>query len=370
MPRPRKNPTKPSSDTSSNKSASKEAMPKTKAPTKATASPAPEAIKKKAAIAPKKPEERIKLAPKRKIQASISPPAKRQKTSAAKPTTSDATASESDVFIPKTPKTKVKTAPKYLLSDTPSPVTSKAADKMVHEIPDGDSDQDPVPVAAYGSRTRRTKAEIARLKSQSAAASDDDSPDDSPHNADLAPKPLLKIVVGKKRWNKPTGGKETGKRSEANTAAAAAAAASHPAVDVPEGQMLVSKADYCVLMRRTVTVNKMVMSFTESACDLEDTNDDKQDPALAYLLAEARSLAYGVQSLTNAITQLPVTKEGEKNVPTGQAPGVETAATATAAPAEKEVMPAAVEEPEATLEDEIVVKQGASELDKDASVSK
>ncbi|KAK6211703.1 hypothetical protein QIS74_10967 [Colletotrichum tabaci] len=339
MPRPRKNPTKPSSDASSTKSASKKAMPKAKVAPKAAPSSSPEVVKKKARATAKKSEERIDPAPKRKIQASISPPAKRHKTSTANPTESNATASESDVFIPKTPQGTVQTA-----------------DKVVQEIQDGDSDQDPIPMAVYSSRTRRIKAEIARLKSQSSTAADT-SPAASLYTPDLTPSKPPKIVLAKRDGHKAPS-KETSKRSKANTV-------SHPAaIDVPEGQMLVSKADYYILMRRTVTVNKMVMSFTESACDLEDTNDDKQDPALAYLLAEARSLAFGVQSLTNAITQLPVAKEGEKNVLTGQASGVKKAA------AEKEGVPAAVEEQVATKEDDIVVKQGASELEKDALVSK
>ncbi|TQN69226.1 hypothetical protein CSHISOI_06280 [Colletotrichum shisoi] len=340
MPRPRKNPTKPSSDASSTKSAPKKAMPKAKVATKATPSPSPEVVKKKARATTKKSEERIDPAPKRKIQASISPPAKRQRTSTANQTKSNATGPESGVSIPKTPQGTVQTV-----------------DKVVQEIQDGNSDQDPIPMAVYSSRARQIKAETARLKSQSSAAADT-LPADSLNTADLTLSKPPKIVLAKKDGHKATG-KETSKRSEAN-------AASNPAaINVPEGQMLVSKADYYILMRRTVTVNKMVMSFTESACDLEDTNDDKQDPALAYLLAEARSLAFGVQSLTNAITQLPVAKEGEKNVLTGQASGVKKAATA-----EKEGVPAAVEEQVATKEDEIVVRQTASELEKDALVSK
>ncbi|CCF40864.1 hypothetical protein CH063_11315, partial [Colletotrichum higginsianum] len=169
MPRPRRNPTKPSSDASSTKSASKKAMPKAKVATKAAPSSSPEAVKKKARATAKKSEERIVAAPKRKIPASISPPAKRQKTSTAKPIDSNATASESDVFIPKTPQGTVQTA-----------------DKVVQEIQDGDSDQDPIPMAVYSSRTRRIKAEIARLKSQSSAAADT-SPADSLYTSDLTP---------------------------------------------------------------------------------------------------------------------------------------------------------------------------------------
>ncbi|WQF86423.1 hypothetical protein CDEST_11437 [Colletotrichum destructivum] len=338
MPRPRKNPTKLSSDASSTKSASKKAIPKTKVATKAAPSSSPEAVKKKARVTAKKSEEKIDPASKRKIQTSISPPAKRQKTSTAKPTESNVTAAESDVSIPKTPQGTVQTA-----------------DKGVQEIQDGDSDQDPIPMAVYSSRTRRIKAEIAKLKSQSSTAADT-SPADSLCTSDLTPSKPPKIVLSKRDGHKATG-KEPRKHPEANTV-------SHPAIDVPEGQMLVSKADYYILMRRTVTVNKMVMSFTESACDLEDTNDDKQDPALAYLLAEARSLAFGVQSLTNAITQLPVAKKGEKNVLTGQAFGVKRTA------AEKEGAPAAVEKQVATKEDETAVKQDALELKLDTLLSK
>ncbi|KAK1988145.1 hypothetical protein LZ30DRAFT_684044 [Colletotrichum cereale] len=240
---------------------------------------------KKKAKATRQPEKTTK----RKAAATTSsPPAKRQKTAATNPTETKPTTSESIDTNLKTPKntglaSQESSKPLFrTFPETPTRTTSKVSDNAMHKMDESDSDLEPQTMAVHGSSGRRFKAEINRLKSQI-----------------KNPKRVL-FSNSSNRASKETHQYKDGFTTD-NTKV-------NHVFDVPKGHMLISKADYSTLMRRTVTVNKMVMTFTASAGDIEDTKVDK-NPALTYLLAEARSLSLGVQSLTNAVTKLPVTRK-------------------------------------------------------------
>ncbi|EFQ35896.1 hypothetical protein CGRA01v4_14024 [Colletotrichum graminicola] len=235
---------------------------------------------KKNSEATEKPEKTIKR--KISLKTTISPPAKRQKTTVIKPTEND---TKPIATNPSTPKKKPGAIPQESFKpqfrtfpETPKK-PSKIKDDAMHKMDDSDSDLEPQSMAVHSSSSRRLKAEIAKLKSQIK------KPRDS------APSIFTSTVYKDKDEKKNKCGLDNRKISQ-----------------VSEGHILVAEADYSVLMRRTVTVNKMVLTFMESTSGVEDSNIDK-NPALTYLLAEAHSLSFGVQSLTNAITQLPVAEK-------------------------------------------------------------
>ncbi|KAK1580674.1 uncharacterized protein LY79DRAFT_560630 [Colletotrichum navitas] len=157
------------------------------------------------------------------LKPTISPPAKRQKTTVIKPTENDTKTIATNPITPKKPgaipqesfKPQFRTFPET--PKTPSKVKDGAMDKM----DESDSDPEPRSMAVHSSSSRRLKTEIAKLKSQI-----------------KKPKELASSIF-------------------------------------------------------TSAVHK--------------DNDEKKNKC--GLLAEAHSLSFGVQSLTKAITQLPVTEK-------------------------------------------------------------
>ncbi|KAK2047962.1 hypothetical protein LZ31DRAFT_606739 [Colletotrichum somersetense] len=208
----------------------------------------------------------------------MSPPAKRQKTTDVKPTENE---TKPTVTNPSTPK-KTGDIPqepsKPLFRTFPeTPMTpSKVKDNAIHKMDESDSDLEPQPMAVHTSSSRRLKAEIARLKSQikkpKASMSD----------------VITKSVVPEKEQHKALCNPDNARNDQ-----------------VSNGRILVDKEAYSNLMKRTVKVTKMVLTFTESVTNFEDTDIDK-NTALIDILAEARSLSFGVQALTSAMAKLPV----------------------------------------------------------------
>ncbi|OHW96139.1 hypothetical protein CSPAE12_05291 [Colletotrichum incanum] len=285
-------------------------LPETKSTAKGRASISP-AVKKttEATQQPKKTG-------KRKVTTTVSPPTKRQKI------TETVTAiPESDTTKPTTPNMMAQAAqdhpvkPRFqMLPETPTSTIKKKAVEEVYEIQEGDSDHGPQSIAIHSSRNRQLKSKITRLKSQIARAPKEPvaqnivDVDDTPSKT---PKVEATQKIAKKTAMQD-GEPQMNKHAVANVKFCQVSR-------LPEDCILVSKADYSILMRRTVVVNKMVMTFTESANDVEDTNNNKKNPALTHLLAEARSLSFGVQSLTNAITKLPA-KGDEDDISIAQLP--------------------------------------------------
>ncbi|KAK2033147.1 hypothetical protein LX32DRAFT_117200 [Colletotrichum zoysiae] len=223
-------------------------------------------------IKPKATKRKIALKP------TMSPPAKRQKTTDAKPTENE---TKPTVTNPSTPK-KTGVIPqepsKPLFRTFPeTPKTpSKVKDNAMHKMDESDSDLEPQPMAVHTSSSRRLKAEIARLKSQIK------KPKASMSDA------ITKNVVKEKQQHKAICSPDNARSGQ----------------DC-KGHILVDKEAYSNLMKRTVKVNKMVLTFTESVTNLDDTDIDK-NTALIDLLAEARSLSFGVQALTSGMAKLPV----------------------------------------------------------------
>ncbi|KAK2000747.1 hypothetical protein LX36DRAFT_709113 [Colletotrichum falcatum] len=253
-------------------------------------------VKSEKAEKAEKPEKttKRKVAPK----ATISPLAKRQKTTATKQTKSDAKPTTSKPATSNTPdsasllgawdfgtyinpNTPKKTAAAAQESSKPRlhtfPETPKAPNRHTTED-ESESDLEPQSMAIHSSGNRRLKAEITRLKSQI----------QKPQDTQAAHSGINKD----KDEDKDLCGLDHAKLGQ-----------------VSKSHILVAKEDYSTLMSRAATVNKMVMTFIKSVGAIEDTNID-ENPTLTNLLAEARSLSFGVQSLTNAINKAFV---AEKN---------------------------------------------------------
>ncbi|GKT49524.1 uncharacterized protein ColSpa_09705 [Colletotrichum spaethianum] len=293
----------------------KKTTPEAKLTTKAHDSPSSD-IKKK----PKATQQPEK-ANKREITTTVLPPAKRQKISNTKPTEAQFGTSDFDATKSQTPKKTTLSAQKdsskprfQTLPETPTKVTKKKVDEPSCEIQEDSSESDPQPIVVHSGRTRRLQSEIARLKSQ------------------IARVPKLRLT---KDFASADGTRGMPPKTTANPHAANKDAHQdkeqlrdeHTTTNdklgripkVPEGYMLLTKTDHLTLVRRTDTVKRMAKSFMKSAGDVADTKGDKKNTSLICLLAEAHSLYFGIESLTNALTKLPVTKIHENDVSTEQA---------------------------------------------------
>ncbi|GKT93949.1 hypothetical protein Ct61P_11799 [Colletotrichum tofieldiae] len=271
----------------------KKALPEIKSTAKGRVSPFPD-LKRTT-----KTTELPKRTGKRKVETITSPHTKRQKIAE-----TESAIPKADTARPETPTKTTRIAqgravmPQFqTLPETPTRKTNKKADEEVYETQEGDSDHDPQPMAIHSSRTRRMKSKITRPTSQIAR-----TPKES-----LAEKTAYPPKVEATQMIANKAAMQDGEQQKDKHVAANDKLDQDPGA--PEEYMLISKADYLTLMRRTVVVNKMVMTFIESSSDMEDTNRDKESSARTYLLAEARSLSLGVQSLTNAITKLPTKTE-------------------------------------------------------------
>ncbi|KAK2059982.1 hypothetical protein LY76DRAFT_625486 [Colletotrichum caudatum] len=219
-------------------------------------------------------------ATKRKIalKATMLPPAKRQKTTDVKPTENE---TKPTVTNPSTPKNtgvipQEPSEPLFRIFPETPKTPSKVMENAMHKMDESDSDLEPQPMAVHTSSSRRLKAEIARLKSQIK------KPKASLSDA------LAQNVVKEKEQHKAMCNPDNARSGQ-----------------VSKDHILVDKEAYLNLMKRTVKVTKMVLTFTDSVVNVEDTNVDK-DYALTDLLAEARSLSFGVQALTSGMNKLPV----------------------------------------------------------------
>ncbi|KAK2010026.1 hypothetical protein LZ32DRAFT_682070 [Colletotrichum eremochloae] len=214
------------------------------------------------------------------------PPAKRQKTTAMKTETdTKPNTSESDANGPSTPKRtgdipQESSKPHFRTFPETPKTPSKGTDVEMHKTYESDSDIEPQSMAVHNSSSRRLKAVISRLKSRMKK-----KPNES------LPSSITNSVHQENDENKDMRGPDHSKITH-----------------ISKGHIVVAKENFSTLMSRTVTVNKMISSFIKAAGDVEDANVD-ENPALAYLLAEARSLSFGVQSLTNAITKLPAVEK-------------------------------------------------------------
>ncbi|GJC87937.1 hypothetical protein ColLi_10775 [Colletotrichum liriopes] len=326
----------------------KKTLPEVKSTTKGRVSPPP-GLKKTTKIT-----ELPKRTGKRKVEIITSPHTKRQKIA------------ETESYIPKAdtarPETPTRTTriaqgravmPQFqTLPETPTRKTNKKADEEVYETQEGDSDHDPQPMAIHSSRTRRLKSKITRPTPQIARTPKESLAENTAYGDDTPSKPPKVEATHTIAYKAAM---QDGEQQKDKHVAANDKLDQDPGV--PEEYMLISKADYLTLMRRTVVVNKMVMTFIESASDMEDTNMDNQSSAWAYLLTEARSLSLGVQSLTNAITKLPTMVEQDdgsaEQVPIGKKASSEKNSLLT------------TEDPTEAMEDSAPVKKGADGPERD-----
>ncbi|GKT65675.1 hypothetical protein ColTof4_03563 [Colletotrichum tofieldiae] len=331
----------------------KKALPEIKSTAKGRVSPFPD-LKRTT-----KTTELPKRTGKRKVETITSPHTKRQKIAE-----TESAIPKADTARPETPTKTTRIAqgravmPQFqTLPETPTRKTNKKADEEVYETQEGDSDHDPQPMAIHSSRTRRMKSKITRPTSQIARTPKESLAEKTAYVDDTPSKPP-KVEATQMIANKAA--MQDGEQQKDKHVAANDKLDQDPGA--PEEYMLISKADYLTLMRRTVVVNKMVMTFIESSSDMEDTNRDKESSARTYLLAEARSLSLGVQSLTNAITKLP-TKTEQNDGSAEQVP-IEKKASF-----EKNSL-LTTEDPTAAKEDSAPAKKGADGPEEDVILVK